>query len=268
MIENLSCTPAQRSQAWAVHVFTTLGIVVAMLALRDVLIGDAGNAILWLLVTLIIDGVDGPVARWLVVKERVPRIDGYVLDLIIDYVTCVIVPAAFMYQFELVPNNAFGLVVLGLLVFTAAIWFSRVDMMDEQNWFRGFPAAWNLVAPILYLMHARTTVGAIVTLVLSVASLTNIRVPHVMRARYLRWVTLPVTVAWVVVIAIGAFRDPSRPWILRPLMMAGSDYFILLAIWQTYRVARTRRSARPAAATPGIPPSTTAPIARVPGDSS
>src|SRR4051812_44688350 len=107
-----------------------------MLALRAVLDNDPGSAILWLMATIIIDGIDGPIARLLVVKERVPRIDGYVLDLIIDYVTCVIVPAAFMYKFHVVPHNAFGLAVLGAVVFTSAIWFSRVDMMTEENWFR------------------------------------------------------------------------------------------------------------------------------------
>src|ERR1700722_10264253 len=163
-----------------------------MLALRDVLIGDPGGAIIWLVVTIVIDGVDGPIARALVVKERVPRIDGYVLDLIIDYVTCVIVPAAFMYQFHVLPGGDFGLALLGAVVFTSAIWFSRVDMMTDDNWFRGFPAAWNLVAPVLYLTHARPGVGAAVTIVLCLASITNILFPHIVRSDFLRLVTLPV----------------------------------------------------------------------------
>jgi phosphatidylcholine synthase len=252
VFDNLSCTPAQRSQAWAVHVFTTLGIVVAMLALRAVLQDRPGEAILWLLLTLVIDGVDGPVARALVVKERVPRIDGYVLDLIIDYVTCVIVPAAFMYQFKLVPNDVFGLILIGWVVFTAAIWFSRVDMMDEDNWFHGFPAAWNLVAPVLYLLHARTGVGASVTLVLSFASLSNIRVPHVMRAHYLRWLTLPITIVWIAAMAVGAFLDPRHPWVLRPFLALGGDYFILLAIWQTIRTVRRRRRSADSDSAPSV----------------
>src|SRR4051812_38082869 len=81
----------QVANAWLVHGFTALGIVAAMLALRDVLTGHPDYAILWLLVTLLIDGVDGPIARALAVGERVPKIDGFTLDLIIDYVTCVIV---------------------------------------------------------------------------------------------------------------------------------------------------------------------------------
>jgi phosphatidylcholine synthase len=245
----LSSTRAQRGQAWAVHVFTAFGVVVALLALRDVFTGDPGGAILWLMVTIVIDGVDGPIARLLVVKERAPRIDGYVLDLIIDYVTCVIVPAAFMYQFNLVPNNGFGLALLGAVGFTSAIWFSRVDMMTDDNWFRGQPAAWNLIAPVLYLLHARPGVGAIVTLVLCLASLTNLAFPHIVRARFMRTVTLPVAVGWLAAITVGAIMLPHRPWALRPFLDAGSAYFLALSAVQTVRLHRARPRSDQAAAT-------------------
>jgi phosphatidylcholine synthase len=232
----LSVTRSQRAQAWSVHVFTAFGVVVALLALRDVFANDPGGAIIWLMVTIIIDGVDGPIARLLDVKERVPRINGYVLDLIIDYVTCVIVPAAFMYQFQVVPRNTLGLVLIGAVGFTSAIWFSRVDMTSEDNWFRGQPAAWNLVAPVLYLMNARPTVGAIVTALLCLASLTNLAFPHIVRSRFMRVVTLPVALIWFAAITVGATQLPDRPWALRPILNAGSIYFLALCLVQTVRL--------------------------------
>jgi phosphatidylcholine synthase len=224
-----------------VHAFTALGIVAGMLALRDVLTGHPSFAIIWLLLTLLIDGVDGPIARALEVQERVPRIDGFLLDLIIDYVTCVIVPACFMYEFKVVPQNNFGIAVLCVLVFTSAIWFARKDMMTEDNWFRGFPAAWNLVAPVMFLMEARTVVGAIITLALSLLSLTNMPFPHVMRARYLRPLTLIFMAVWVGGIVAGTFAYPDHPWAVRPPLYAGCGYFILLAGLQTLHAARQRR---------------------------
>jgi phosphatidylcholine synthase len=247
--EQCSTTRAQRGQAWAVHVFTTLGVVVAMLALRDVFLGKPGHAIIWLVVTLVIDGVDGPVARALVVKEHAPRIDGYVLDLIIDFVTCVIVPAAFMYQFNVVPSGDFGLVLLGAVVFTSAIWFSRVDMMTDDNWFRGHPAAWNLVAPVLYLLQARTSVGAVVTIILCVLSLTNVPFPHIMRAEFMRLVTIPVAVIWVAAMTTGAALLPRHPWILRPFLLFGAVYFVALTLAQSWRMHRARQHSQPTSAT-------------------
>jgi phosphatidylcholine synthase len=238
----LTCTTAQRGRAWAVHGFTALGIVAAMIALRDVLTGHPNYAIIWLLVTLLIDGVDGPIARALMVSERVPRIDGFVLDLVIDYVACVIVPATFMYEFKVVPQNNFGIAVLCVMVFTSAIWFARKDMMTEENWFRGFPAAWNLVAPLMFLMEARTAVGAVITLVLSVLSLTNMPFPHVLRAQYLRPVTVFFMLVWITGLAIGTFQYPHHPHIVRILLYIGSIYFVVLAIIRSVHDAQVRRA--------------------------
>jgi phosphatidylcholine synthase len=222
-------TPAQWGRAWLVHLFTTLGIVAAMLALRDVLIGDAKRAIVWLLLTLLIDGVDGPIARALEVERRVPLIDGFLLDLIIDYVACVIVPACFMYEFHAVPNNNFGVFVLCALVFTSAIWFARKDMMTEDNWFRGFPAAWNIVAPLMYLLEAREGVGAAMTLVLSVLCLTNMPFPHIARARYMRYWTWTGAVCLFTGISIGTLTLPHHYEFVRVMLFVGGAYFVVLA---------------------------------------
>jgi phosphatidylcholine synthase len=122
-----------------------------MLALEAVFDGKPKLAMIYLLITQIIDGIDGPIARQYDVKSTVPKIDGYVLDLVIDYVTCVVVPAAFMHRFDMLPHT-FSIPLVGLVVFMSAIWFSRTDMMTEDNWFNGFPATWNLVAPTLFLL--------------------------------------------------------------------------------------------------------------------
>jgi len=244
-------TPAQFGRAWLVHVFTTLGIVASMLALRDILIGDvnhARKAIFWLLLTLLIDGVDGPIARALEVERRVPLIDGFLLDLIIDYVACVIVPACFMYAFHVVPNNNFGVFVLCVVVFTSAIWFARKDMMTEDLWFRGFPAAWNIVGPLMYLLEAREGVGATISLVLSVLTLSAMPFPHMARARFMRYWTWTVAAVWFTAITVGMFSLPHHYRIVRVLLYAGAAYFVVLAGLKAWHDRRERVSAPPAPA--------------------
>ncbi|WP_375479598.1 CDP-alcohol phosphatidyltransferase family protein [uncultured Jatrophihabitans sp.] len=248
-------SPGQWGSAWLVHTFTTLGIVAAMLALRDVLVGRPGPAIIWLLITLLIDGVDGPIARALQVERRVPLIDGFLLDLIIDYVTCVIVPACFMYQFAVVPQNNYGIAVLCVMVFTSAIWFARKDMMTDDNWFRGFPAAWNIVGPLLYLMEARTVVGAIITLVLSVLTLSNMPYPHIARAKFMRPYTLVGAVVWIGGVALGAFALPHHHLYVKIMLYAGSAYFVLLA---AIRALHDRRQRQRGAAVAAAQPASTA----------
>jgi phosphatidylcholine synthase len=148
-----------------------------------------------------------------------------------------------MYEFKVVPQNNFGIAVLCVLVATSALWFSRRDMMSEDNWFRGFPAAWNLVAPVMFLMEARTWVGAFITLVLSVAQLTNLPFPHIMRAKFLRLFTAFFTAIWVAGMLIGTITYPDHPWIARPFLYAGSVYFVALAVIRSVHDHRARRTA-------------------------
>lgn len=239
----LSCTRAERGQAWAVHLFTTVGVVFGALALQAVLDNRPDIAIIYLMVTMVIDAVDGPVARALGVKERLPQIDGYVLDLVIDYVTCVIVPAAFMYQFHVVPRNAFGLAVLGLVVLTSAIWFSRTDMMTDDNFFRGFPAAWNMVGPLLWVIQANEGFGAAVTILFSVLSLTNMPYPHIVRAKFMRSLTLAAAVIWLGGLAAGAFLHPHHPVWLKVALLISVSYYLLLALIKTVYDRRGRAHA-------------------------
>jgi phosphatidylcholine synthase len=251
--EAVKYTPAQVRSAWLVHVFTTLGIVAAMLALRDVLTGHPDYAIIWLLFTLAIDGVDGPIARAMEVEKRIPGIDGFLLDLIIDYVTCVIVPACFMYEFKVVPQNNWGIAVLCVMVFTSALWFARKDMMTEDNWFRGFPAAWNIVGPVMWVIEARTWIGASITIVLSVLSLTNMPYPHIARARFMQLYTILGTTCWIGGVAIGAILyDPAHPHrhyeFIRVMLYVGSTYFIALAAIKAWHDHRKRHAAVEAAA--------------------
>ena len=235
-------TTLERGSAWALHGFTALGIVAAMLALRDVLSGHPDYAIIWLLLTLLIDGVDGPIARALSVQERVPNIDGFALDLIIDYVTCVIVPATFMYEYGVVPRNNFGIAVLCLLVFTSAIWFARRDMMTDDFWFNGFPAAWNLVVPVMFLMEARQSVGATITIVLSLLCLTKMPYPHIARAEWLRPYTIVGTGVWIGGIVWGTFAFPHHPYGVRIMLYLGSGYFIVLSAARWTRNIRAARA--------------------------
>src|SRR4051812_4537541 len=211
-----------------------------MLALRDVLIGDAKRSIIWLLLTLLIDGVDGPIARAVEVERRVPLIDGFLLDLISDYVACVVVPACFMYKFHVVPNNNFGVFVLCVMVFTSAIWFARKDMMSEDNWFRGFPAAWNLVAPVMFLLDARTSLGAVITLVFSVLCLTNVPFPHMARAKYFQLYTVIGAVFLIGGVSVGMFTYPHRYYFVRVLIDIGCAYLLVLAVIRMVHDRRVR----------------------------
>lgn len=221
------------------HLFTTLGAIVGMLALEAVFNGHPKSAMVYLLITQLIDGVDGPMARQINIETTVPKIDGYVLDLVIDYVTCVIVPAAFLHKFGLLPH-AISLPLASLIVFLSALWFSRTDMMTEDHWFNGFPATWNLVAPTMLLLGTPQLANAIACIGLCALLLTNVKFPHPVRSEGMRKPTLVVTVAWLVALMWATQRFPTRSVFGKTLLVIALAYFTGLCAWRT-RLERERR---------------------------
>jgi phosphatidylcholine synthase len=181
--------------AWAVHAFSASGAVLALLALEAIGRGELRLALLWLGVALAVDGVDGTLARRAQVKERLPRIDGSALDLVIDYLNYVFVPTLFIWQAGLVP--AALAVPLGALIQLSSLYvFARRDMKTEDHYFRGFPGLWNVVALYLYVAAPGTTAGAIIVVVLALASFAPIHFVHPFRVRdYGPWPAL-LTLAW------------------------------------------------------------------------
>ncbi len=89
---------------WPIHVLTASGAVLAFLALLAVEKGQWHAALLWLGAALVVDGIDGPLARLTGLAERMPKIDGSILDLVVDYLTYVFVPAMLIYRAGLVPG--------------------------------------------------------------------------------------------------------------------------------------------------------------------
>ncbi len=79
--------------AFAVHVFTACGAACALLALIAAVRADWPHMFVWLGIALFIDGIDGTFARRLRVAELLPRWSGDVLDLVVDILNYVFVPA-------------------------------------------------------------------------------------------------------------------------------------------------------------------------------
>lgn len=105
----------------------------------------------WLGVALLIDGLDGPIARRLNVGEVLPNWSGDTLDLVVDFLTYVFVPAyAITASGLLIPLATY---VLGAaIVISGALYFSDRRMKTDDNHFRGFPALWNGAAFYLFLL--------------------------------------------------------------------------------------------------------------------
>jgi phosphatidylcholine synthase len=182
--------------AWAVHALTASGVIVGYVGLNSVIDGHARAAILWLIGALILDGVDGPIARKLDVRSRIPTLNGNSLDLIIDYFTCTIVPVAFVNKFEILPDDYIGPMCF-LILFVSALWMARTDQETEDGWFNGFPAEWNMIIPSLFLIRADPWVNFVICLIFCALTLSRVQFAHPVSVREHRAISLTCMIVWL-----------------------------------------------------------------------
>lgn len=141
-------TGSQRLAAWGVHLFTASGAVVAVLSLAAISRGNFKTAAVWMLLALVIDAVDGTLARAARVKEVLPGFDGRRLDDMVDFLNYVIVAVVFMAASGHLPHLLWAVVP----VLASAYGFSQEDAKTEDNFFLGFPSYWNVVAIYAWLL--------------------------------------------------------------------------------------------------------------------
>lgn len=213
--EGPAATPVRRAAAWAVHAFTASGAVLALLALFAIQGHRWTEAMLWLLAALVVDGVDGSLARAAHVKSFAARIDGDVLDLVIDYLNYVFVPTLFMLEAGLLPAGL-ALPLAALIQVSALYVFARRDMKTADSYFRGFPALWNIVALYLFAAGVGVSVAAAVVAAFVLLTFAPIHFAHPFRVRdYGAW--LPALTCLWAGATFGLLWDPGPA--LRPVLL-------------------------------------------------
>ncbi len=210
--------------AWLVHMITASGAVLALLALLAIDQEQWRLALLWLFVAIVVDGIDGSFARWACVKEQAPQIDGDTLDLVVDYLTYVFVPTVFIWRANLVPE-AIAPWLAAAIQFSALYSFSRSDMKTSDNYFRGFPALWNLVAFYLFVLQPGAAAGAVIVAALVGLTFAPVHFVHPFRVRdYGRWLPL-LTLIWAAatcaLLWTGWSTDARSAWASISLAAAG-----------------------------------------------
>lgn len=216
-------------RAFAVHVLTASGAALALLALLAAARGAWELMFLCLGLALIVDGVDGTIARALKVGELLPRWSGDVLDLVVDFATYVFVPAYAIATGGLLPD-ALAMVEGVLIVMTGAIYFADRRMKTEDNYFRGFPTLWNVAAFYLFVLKLPAWVAAAVVALLAVLTFVPFKFLHPFRVARLRLVSMAAVVLWSALAAIALMRTLAPgPWVAGGLV-ALAVYFLAVGL--------------------------------------
>ena len=212
-----------RCCAWAVHLYTAGGAVTGILALDCIARGDLRGALFVMAIALFIDSTDGPLARILNVRARLPFFDGSLLDNIVDYLTYVAIPVLFMLRSGIITDDAVGMTIASVIMVASAYAFCRTDAKTPDHYFRGFPSYWNLAAFYLFCLSLPLLVNALVLCGLAVMEFLPIKFIYPNRTAPWRRLTLTLAFVWAAVTALMLPKAPSY----NPLLLYASLAFIV-----------------------------------------
>lgn len=216
---------------FAVHVFTASGAALGLLALVAAVRQDWPWMFLWLGFALVVDGVDGAIARRLNVAERLPRWSGDTLDLVVDFVTYVFVPAYAIAASGLMPpyiGNAVGAAV----VISGALYFSDRAMKLPGNYFRGFPGLWNLAAFYLFLLRPGPWISALLVSGLVIMTFLPFPFVHPIRVRRLRPLSIALLAIWAVLALVTVLHDMKPGAWITAALCAIAVYFLVIGLFR------------------------------------
>jgi phosphatidylcholine synthase len=220
--------PARLTLAWGVHLFTASGAVVGALALVAISAGDLARASLLMLTALLIDSVDGTLARKVRVSEVLPRIDGRRLDDMVDYLNFAIVPVVFM----LGAGHVVHWSLAAIPILASAYGFSQEDAKTEDDFFLGWPSYWNVVAVYLWLLDIPPLVGTALVVFLSIAVFVPLKYVYPSKLTVLRKTTAAGGLLWGALLT-ASILDPETAgrFHLLELSLAYPAYYLGLSFW-------------------------------------
>src|SRR5476651_2196578 len=216
-------------RAFTIHIFTACGAALAFLALVLATGGHWAAMFVCLGLALVVDGIDGPMARAFNVAKLLPRWSGETLDLVVDFTTYVFVPAYAIAASGFLPD-ALAIPAGMIVVITGALYFADREMKTRENYFHGFPAVWNLVAFYLYILAPPPWLAAGMVIVLAVLTFVPIQFVHPVRVKRLRVLNIALMGAWAALASVAIVQnlDPD-PYVTWPLA-AIAVYFLVAGL--------------------------------------
>ncbi|OQW57076.1 MAG: phosphatidylcholine synthase [Proteobacteria bacterium SG_bin9] len=215
-----------RAAAFGVHLFTALGSGIALIAMLEAVREHWLAMFGWLGVALIVDAIDGPLARRFDVARLQPNWSGDTLDLVVDFLTYVFIPAyAIVASNLLLPVSGAALGV-GIVV-SGALYFADRRMKTVDNHFRGFPTLWNAVAFHLFVLKPQPLVASAIVAAFIVLTFVPINVMHPVRTTRFRIFNLALIALWAVLAVVALVQDFNVPAPISFTMCAIALYVLL-----------------------------------------
>lgn len=239
-------TLSQRLAGWLVHAFTASGAFIGLLALLAIYHTEWLYALFLMGITIVIDAVDGFLARLIKIKTVLPRVDGALLDNLVDFFNYVIVPSFFLLVNPLLPASLSAFCVL-VIVLSSAYQFTQIDAKTEDHFFKGFPSYWNIVVFYLFFWQMNEWVNLAILLGLAALSFVPIkyvyptRLEHLTHRYWLQVAMLSATWVWGAATFGLMWVYPQSSPILTSISMGYPIFYLAVSLYRT-RVPLARTS--------------------------
>jgi len=225
---------APQAKAFSVHLLTASGSFLAFLSLVAASEERWTAMFWWLALALLVDGIDGPMARKLQVKEVLPTWSGDMLDNIIDYVTYVLIPAFALYQSGFM-GHGLSFLSAAMIVVTSAIYYADTGIKTKENFFKGFPVVWNMVVFTLFVLKPGEQIAFAVVLISAILTFTPLHYLHPVRVVRLRPVNLTIFLLWCALGLVALAQDMEASLPVRiGIALTGLYLYFIGAVMQAF----------------------------------
>ncbi|MBN7776737.1 phosphatidylcholine/phosphatidylserine synthase [Nitratireductor aquimarinus] len=225
---------APQAKAFSVHLLTASGSFLAFLSLVAASEERWAAMFWWLGFALFVDGIDGPIARKLDVKQVLPTWSGDMLDNIIDYVTYVLIPAFALYQSGFM-GEGLSFLSAAIIVITSAIYYADTGMKTRENFFKGFPVVWNMVVFTLFVVQPGEMIAFGVVLISAFTTFLPVFFLHPVRVQRLRTLNLAIFFAWCAFGIIALIQSLEADQLIRiGIAVTGIYLFVIGGVMQAW----------------------------------
>ena len=227
--------------AWCVHLVTASGAVFGLLSAYQIFLHHFINAFWLMVLTIVIDAFDGYFARLIDIKRVVPKIDGELLDNIVDFFNYTILAAFFVLVIPTLLPHGWHIACAVMVVLSSCYQFTQTDAKTDDHFFKGFPSYWNIAVFYLFFWEMNEWVNVSVIILLTIASFVPIkyvypsRMDHLTNNRLLRQLMFLLTLVWGVT-TIGLLWDyPYANPIYVILSMGYIVIYLSASLYRTWR---------------------------------
>jgi phosphatidylcholine synthase len=239
-------TMQQKLLAWSAHLFTASGAIWGLLTLLAVTNGEWMLAFAWMGAAIVVDSLDGFLARRVRVKEVLPEFDGALLDNMLDYLNYVFVPAIFLSQSDLLPASV-SWIGAALILLASAYQFCQNDAKTEDHYFKGFPSYWNIMLFYFFILQLDGWTNFAIVVILAILVFVPIKYIYPSRTSLFQRLTLLLSALWGMAVIAIMFTYPAHSSWLVWYLLFYMLYYTAMSLFATYTTRKPTPQSSPTA---------------------